>query len=192
MQSAHITDPDKEQRDQYYFDQEVSSKGRLVVQIACGVAIFAALMMSVIALVKASQRTEPAASASSTPVLKQSPSAAAALAAPTAPPVTIKTTIIPEGKKGPEGEKHDVYTVTNFNVKVGQPLKLVIDNTDETSHSVTSPIAGVDVVAPPGVHTYTVVITKAGKFPWACVIPCDNWAMQHAGYMAGYFNVTAA
>ncbi len=192
MQTGHPPDPANEIRDQYKFDQEVNTKGRLVIQIAAGVAIFAALMMSVTALVKSGQHTESAPGAASTPVLKQNPAAAAALAAPSAPAGRIKTTIVPESKKGPEGTKHDAYSVTNFDVKVGQPLKLVVDNTDETSHSITSPAAGVNVIATPGVHTYTVAITKAGKFSWACVIPCDNWAMQHAGYMAGYFNVTAA
>jgi len=192
MQTGHLPDLATEIRDQSRFDQEVNIKGKLAIQIAAGVAIFAALMMSVIALVKSGQHVEPASSAASAPVLKQSSSAAAALAAPSAPAVTIKTTIVPEGKKGPEGTKHDVFSVTNFNVKVGQPLKIVVDNTDETNHSITSPEAGVNVITTPGVHTYTVIITKAGKFSWACVIPCDNWAMQHAGYMAGYFNVTAA
>jgi hypothetical protein len=36
--------------------------------------------------------------------------------------------------------------------------------------------------------------TKAGRFEWMCVIPCDSdakgWAMTHPGYMAGY--ITAA
>ena len=192
MNAGHPPDPSVEIRDQSRFDQEVNTKGRLAIQIAAGVAIFAALMMSIIALVKSSQHVESASSAASTPVLKQSPAAAAALAAPTAAAVTIKTTIVPEGKKGPEGEKHDVFSVTNFNAKVGQPMKIIVDNTDDTNHSITSPEAGVNVITTPGVHTYTVVITKAGKFSWACVVPCDNWAMQHAGYMAGYFNVTAA
>ena len=192
MQSGQPPDPETEIRDQSKFDQEVNTNGRLAVQIIAGVAIFAALMMSIIALVKSSQRTEVVSSTASTPVLKQSPSTAAALAAPTAAPATIKTTIIAEGKQGPEGEKHDVFTVTNFNVKVGQPLKIVVNNTDDTNHSITSPEAGVNVITTPGVHTYTVVITKAGKFSWLCVVPCDDWAMQHAGYMAGYFNVSAA
>ena len=191
MQHSQLPDPATEYRDQHEFDQQVNSKGKLVLEWAAGIAIFAALMMSVVALVKSSQKVEVPASAS-TPVLKQSPAAAAALAAPTAPAETVSLKVIPEGKKGPEGEKHDEFTVTNFTVKVGQPLKLVIDNTDTTDHSIPSPVADINVAVTPGVHTYTIVVTKAGKFPWACVIPCDTWAMQHPGYMAGFITATAS
>ena len=195
MQHAHLPDPASEIRDQHRFDQEVNSTGKLVLQVAAGVAIFAALMMSVVALVKSSQHTEAVAGVA-TPVLKQTPAAAAAAAAQTAAPVTAETKIVPSWKVGPDGKKHDSFAVTNFTVKVGQKLNIVVDNTDEGSHSMTSPVANVNIVVLPGKHTYTVVFTKPGKFEWHCVIPCDDetkgWAMTHPGYMAGYFNVTPA
>jgi hypothetical protein len=44
------------------------------------------------------------------------------------------------------------------------------------------------------VHTYTLLVSKAGHFRWLCAIPCDSptkgWAMTHAGYMAGYITAS--
>jgi len=159
------------------------------------VGIVAALLMSTIALVRSGQHSESTASASSTPVLKQSAATANALASPTAPAETVYTKVAASLKKGPDGQMHDAFTTTDFTVKVGQPLKIVVDNTDEGSHSLTAPVANVNVIVTPGKHTYTVVFTKAGKFQWYCAVPCDDytngWAMTHPGYMAGYFTVTA-
>ena len=79
-------------------------------------------------------------------------------------------------------------------MKVGQSETLKIDNTDDVPHSISSPTAGVSIIAQPGVHTYTLLVNKAGKFLWYCMLPCDGdangWAMQHPGYMSGY--ITAA
>ena len=102
--------------------------------------------------------------------------------------------MIPGGKLGPDGIMHDTFTQTEFAVKVGQKLDLKIDNTDEGEHSITSPEIGVNIIVKPGVHTYELVVKEKGRFSWFCVIPCDDtangWAMQHAGYMAGYITAT--
>ena len=83
---------------------------------------------------------------------------------------------------------------TNFAVKAGQTLEIKVDNTDEQPHSITAPEANVNITAMPGVHTYTVVIQKAGNYQWYCVYPCDSgangWAMKHAGYMSGFITVS--
>lgn len=106
----------------------------------------------------------------------------------------VSLKIIGSYKKGPDGKPHDAFTVTNFNVKVGQPETLKIDNTDNSPHSISSPEAGVNIIAQPGVHTYTLTVNRVGRFEWNCMIPCDSdaggWAMQHPGYMSGY--ITAA
>jgi heme/copper-type cytochrome/quinol oxidase subunit 2 len=57
-------------------------------------------------------------------------------------------------------------------------------------HSITAPAAGVNIVVMPGVHTYTLVVKRAGTFLWFCTFQCDEWAMQHPGYMSGYITAS--
>ena len=88
-------------------------------------------------------------------------------------------------KPGPDGKLHDAFSVTGFTVHAGQPVRLVIDNTDNTVHSITSPAAGVNIVAKPGSHSYTLLVAKSGVFEWYCNYPCDPYSMTHDGYMRG-------
>jgi len=171
--------------DQERFDQEVTKKGKVVLQALAGVGILGAVLMSMVALVQTS--------APRTVVETIKPVAATVAAAPTAVAEVSKVVslkVIPEGKKGPEGTLHDEFTVTEFNVKVGQPITLRIDNTDNTVHSITAAEAGVNIVIRPGTHDYTLKVSKAGKFEWNCAFPCDPWAMAHPGYMAGSITAT--
>jgi hypothetical protein len=175
--------------DQERFDQEVSSKGRVALQAIAGLGIVAAVLMSMAAL---AHSTTPR-----TVVETVKPVAATAAAvpsttaqAPTTAAQVINLKVIPEGKKGPEGTLHDDFTVTEFNVKVGQPVTLHIDNTDNTVHSITSAEAGVNIIVRPGIHDYTLKVSKAGKFEWNCAFPCDPWSMSHTGYMAGYITAS--
>jgi heme/copper-type cytochrome/quinol oxidase subunit 2 len=200
---TQVPDRDTEAKDQQQFDEAVKRNGKVVLEVLAGVGILAALLMSMVALVRSGERSE--ASATSQPALKQvaaaTPAAAAssgaakvsAAKAPGAAKV-LGLKIVPSYKIGPDGKKHDAFTQTEFAVKVGQPLKLRIDNTDNGSHSITSPEAGVNIVAPPGIHTYTLLVTKAGRFQWYCMIPCDSdangWAMQNTGFMSGYITAT--
>jgi heme/copper-type cytochrome/quinol oxidase subunit 2 len=89
---------------------------------------------------------------------------------------------------------HDAFSRTDFAVKVGQPTRLRINNTDDVPHSISSVEAGVTIIVQPGVHTYTIVAKKAGRFLWVCNIVCDSgaagWAMSHPGYMAGYITAS--
>jgi len=182
----------QERSDQQRFDDAVARKGKVVLQAVAGLGIVAALMMSIVALNNSSEKHEanlvakPATQAAAT-----APAAAGAATASTPQATkTVSLKIVPEYKKGPEGKKHDAFTVTNFNVKVGVPLKLQIDNTDEAPHSITAPMLGVNIIAQPGLHTYTLLVSKAGKYQWNCMLPCDDWAMQETGYMAGYITAT--
>jgi uncharacterized cupredoxin-like copper-binding protein len=147
--------------------------------------IMAAIGMSTIALVVASQ------SHTATMVMPSAPVAAVPIV-PAAQSISLS--VAGGNKKGPDGKMHDSFSKTNFAVKVGQPTQLVIDNQDSSPHSITAPGAGVSITAYPGTHTYTMLATKAGRFEWMCVIPCDTdahgWAMTHPGYMAGYINAT--
>ncbi len=187
----HFQVPDKatEERDQRDFDEAVNNKGKVVLEALAGLGIFAAVLMSIVALVQSGQKSETAASAQS---VKQAAAATPAAAVAVAKPIDLK--IIGAYKVAADGKKHDAFTKTEFAVKVGQPLKLRINNTDDVPHSITSPVAGVNIVAQPGTHVYTLVARRAGKFQWYCMIPCDSdangWAMQNPGYMSGYITAT--
>lgn len=98
---------------------------------------------------------------------------------------TIYLSVSPGVKPGPDGQLHDAFSVTSFNVNAGKPVKLVIDNTDTVPHSITSSAAGVNIVARPGTHTYTLLVSKSGVFQWHCAYPCDPYSMMHDGYMRG-------
>src|SRR5450759_5977588 len=185
----HRQVPDKatEQQDQQKFDEAVNRKGKVVMQTLGGVGVVGALLMSAIALNNSSEKSDTGSSAKAgvTQV-----AAVAAAPAPAAAAQVVSTTISGASKVGPDGKKHDALTTTEFAVKVGQPLTLKIDNTDDVPHSINSPVAGVNIITQPGVHTYTLTVSKAGKFEWTCMLPCASdtggWAMQNPGYMSGY------
>ena len=178
--------------DQQRFDETVVKKGKVVLQVLAGVGILAALLMSMVALNQSGEKHE--ASAATQPAAKQTAPAPAAPAASTAAAKVVDLKIIGSYKTGPEGKKHDAFTQTEFAVKVGQAVTLRIDNTDDVPHSINAPVAGVNIVAQPGTHTYTLLVSKAGKFLWSCLLPCDTdtggWAMTHPGYMSGYITAT--
>ena len=176
--AAQEPDEDTEARYRHEFGEVAARKFGL--KALAGVGILAAVLMSMVALVQSSERQEARAASQ----------AAAELAA--LPPVAkvVDVSVIPEGKRGPEGEKHDEFTVTEFAVRAGQPQELRIDNTDEVPHSITAPEAGVNIVVTPGIHTYTLLVKQPGRFLWFCTFRCDEWAMQHPGYMSGYITVS--
>jgi plastocyanin len=99
---------------------------------------------------------------------------------------TVDLSVSPGIKPGPGGKLHDAFSVTNFTVRAGKPVTLVIDNTDNAKHSITASAAGVNIVVRPGVHTYTLLVHKQGRFEWICAFPCDPYSMGHVGYMRGY------
>jgi plastocyanin len=187
----------QERKDQQRFDEAVENKGKALLQVLMGVGVVAALLMSIFALGRSGEKAE--AGVATRPAAAQSAVAAGAggkPAAATKPQATkvVALKIVGSYKKGPDGKLHDAFTVTDFNVKVGQPETLKIDNTDDVPHSIAAPAAGVNIISQPGVHTYTLTVNTAGKFEWNCMLPCDGdaggWAMQHPGYMSGY--ITAA
>ena len=79
--------------------------------------------------------------------------------------------------------------MTEFTVRAGQPQALRIDNTDTVPHSITAPEAGVNIIVMPGTHTYTLLVKRSGTYVWFCTFVCDEWAMEHPGYMRGVINV---
>ncbi len=144
-------------------------------------ALVAAVLMSSIALIHSSEKSEARAAArAATEQLAALPQVAS----------TVSLKVIPEYKPGPEGEKHDAFTVTEFSLRAGKPQRLVIDNTDTVPHSITSAEAGVNIVVMPGTHTYTLDVKTPGKYLWFCHFICDEWAMEHVGYMSGYITVS--
>lgn len=191
MREAPTQDTEQEAHDQAEFDAAVNRDGKIVLAWVGGVGIFAALLMSIIALTQSTQRnTVTVTSGAAPPATSSTPSASAA----TQPPKTMSLQVVAGSKLGPDGKKHDVFTKTEFAVKTGQKLDLKIDNTDDVEHSITSPEIGVNIIVKPGVHTYELIVKEKGRFSWFCVIPCDSeangWAMQHAGYMSGYITAT--
>lgn len=98
----------------------------------------------------------------------------------------VYLSVTPGIKPGPDGQLHDAYSVTNFVVHAGRPVKLVINNNDNVPHSINSPEAGVNIIVRPGTHSYTLLVTKTGRFEWSCMMPCDPFSMAHFGYMRGY------
>lgn len=187
---------EQERHDQQEFDDAVARKGKVLLQVLAGVGIVAALLISIVALAQSGDKQEAgggtASSQAAAPATaKPAPAAASASNAATR---VLDVKIVGGEKQGPDGKKHDFFTKTEYTVRVGQPMKLRIDNTDDVPHSISSPAAGVSIIAQPGVHTYTLLVNKAGKFLWYCMLPCDGdangWAMQHPGYMSGY--ITAA
>ena len=173
--------------DQEEFDAIVDRDSRVVLAILAAVAIIAALAMSTVALVLSS-------GSKSTTVETRTVTAAAANPTTTVATPLIRLSVEGGSKRGPDGKLHDAFSKTNFNVKVGQAVRLQIDNKDDAPHSITSAEAGVSVIALPGTHTYTMVVKTAGRFEWVCILPCDSeaagWAMTHPGYMAGYITAS--
>jgi uncharacterized cupredoxin-like copper-binding protein len=185
---AHIPEPDirTEERDQREFDDAVNRTGKTVLEWLAGAGILAALLMSAVALIQSSQSSQPVA-------VQAQPAAVAAAAAPAAVE-TLETKIAPGWKQGPDGKQHDAFTQTEFAVKVGETVHLRVDNTDEGEHSITAPQLGVNILIKPGVHTYTFVVHRAGRFQWFCLVPCDDdasgWAMRNSGFMSGYITAS--
>jgi hypothetical protein len=173
-------EPDRDTEVRYRHEFGEAAARRFGLKALAGAGILAVVLMSTIALVRSSEKKEARAAA-------QSAAQFAAL-----PPVAkmVALSVIPEYKPGPEGEKHDAFTTTEFAVQAGRPQELRIDNTDDVRHSITSPEAGVNIVVMPGTHTYTLRVKHPGSFRWFCAFPCDEWAMQHPGYMAGYITVS--
>lgn len=105
------------------------------------------------------------------------------------PPAPVATavylTVSPGLKPAPDGQLHDAYSTTNFNVHPNQPVKLVINNTDDVPHGIDSPEAGVKIKVRPGTHTYTLLVKSPGTYEWHCNFPCDPFSMSHEGYMMG-------
>jgi len=98
----------------------------------------------------------------------------------------VYLSVTPGIKPGADGKLHDAFSVTDFYTHVGQPVTLVINNTDDVAHSITARSVGVNIVAKPGTHSYTLLVRKAGRFQWMCMMPCDPYSMSHDGYMRGY------
>jgi hypothetical protein len=173
-------EPDRDTEARYRHEFGEAAARRFGLKALAGAAILAAVAMSAVAMIRSTERQE----------VRTASQAAEQFAA--LPPVakTVALSVIPEGKRGPEGEKHDEFTVTEFAVRAGQPQELRIDNTDEVPHSITAPEAGVNIVVMPGVHTYTLLAKRPGRFLWFCTFRCDEWAMEHPGYMSGYITVS--
>ncbi len=171
-------DRDTEARYRHEFGQAAARKFGLKALAGAGIA--AAVLMSMVAMVQSSERNEARAASQAAEQAVALPHVAVAK--------VVSLSVIAAYKPGPEGEKHDAFTTTEFTVHADQPQELRIDNTDSVPHSITAPTAGVNIVVMPGTHTYKLLVKKTGTFLWFCTFVCDEWAMQHPGYMSGYIS----
>ncbi|HYM56181.1 MAG TPA: hypothetical protein VES97_12530 [Solirubrobacteraceae bacterium] len=174
-------EPDKDTEARYRYEFGEAAARKFGLKALAGVGILAAVLMSTAALVQSSEREEARAASQAT---------AEQVAALPRVAKAVDLSVIAEYKRGPEGEKHDAFTTTEFAVRAGQPQQLRIDNTDSVPHSITAPEAGVNIVVRPGTHTYTLLVKEPGRFLWFCAFVCDEWAMQHPGYMSGYITAS--
>jgi len=171
------------EHDQQVFDAAANRAWKTVLEIVAGIAIFASLLMSVIAVTQNTGTTKI--------ITMTMPMAKTPVTAPVMTPAkTISLYVAPGWKPGPDKQLHDAFSVTNFNVQAGQPVDLKITNKDDVPHSITAAVAGVNIVAQPGTHTYVLMVKTTGKFLWYCTYPCDPWSMNHVGYMEGYITST--
>ena len=154
-------EPDKDTEARYRHEFGEAAARKFGLKALAGAGILAAVLMSMVALVQSSERQEARAAS-------QAAEQAAAL-----PPVAkvVALSVIPEYKRGPEGEKHDAFTTTEFAVRAGQPQELRIDNTDTVPHSITAPEAGVNIVVTPGTHTYTLLVKQPGRLSLVLHLP---------------------
>jgi plastocyanin len=173
-------EPDEDSEARYRDEASDAAARRFGLKALAGAGILAAVAMSMVALIRSGERQEARAASQAAAVMAWRPPVAK----------VVDLSVIPEYKRGPEGEKHDAFTVTEFAVHAGQPQQLRIDNTDSVPHSITAPEAGINIIVMPGVHTYTLLVKRPGTYVWFCTFVCDEWAMAHPGYMRG--SITAS
>jgi plastocyanin len=177
---AAAEEPDKDTEARYRREFGALAVRRFGLRTLAGAGILSAVLLSMVAFVRSGEKNAAHAEAQA---------AAEQLAGLPSVAKAVHLSIIAEYKRGPEGEKHDAFTTTEFTVRAGQPQELRIDNTDSVPHSITAPEAGINLVVKPGIHTYTLLINRPGRYVWFCVYVCDEWAMEHPGYMKGYITV---
>lgn len=129
----------------------------------------------------------------------------AAAAAPAAQTKTVYIFADAMGVPGPDHKGHDAFVPDTMVVHVGQPVTVTFVNYDDMGHTFTAPGLHVNVMIKAGKHvagsdkivptktTYTFTPTKAGRFRYDCLMPCDPYSMHPSfdgpdrdGYMAGY------
>ena len=152
---------------------------QVTIVLLSAIAVVLALVGADVALISGTQQPAPR------PILQ-----VVQLSGTTQIKPVVYLSISPGVKPGSDGKVHDAFSVTDFQARVGQPVKLVINNTDDVPHSINAPNAGVNIIAKPGTHTYTLLVHKAGRFEWSCIMPCDPYSMAHLGYMRGYITAS--
>jgi heme/copper-type cytochrome/quinol oxidase subunit 2 len=164
--------------DQEQFDQQVQTVGKKVLFWLFGVLSILALFLSLAAFANEPKQAPQYVT------VKQYVTKTVQVATPV-PTKTVALKVGPSWKKGPDGKLHDAFSVTSFHLTAGKAITLRITNFDTVPHSITSPQAGVDIVAQPGTHDYTLNVSKPGTYVWFCRMGCDPWSMAHLGYMRG-------
>jgi len=113
----------------------------------------------------------------------------------------------PNGKPGPDHQKHDAFVPANFTIAAGVPVRITVINSCPEFHSMTCAAIPLDQEMTPAkrnkdgsitpVATTFTITARAGTYRWYCKEPCDMasgmWAMTpgetgrgQEQYMAGH------
>jgi uncharacterized cupredoxin-like copper-binding protein len=167
--------------DQQQFDADVERNGKLVLQVIGGVAIFAAFVMSTIALVVSSGKSDSGAA----------PAAPAVAAAPVAPATPGKIGVsVKEFSVNPTATQAPAGRVT-FNVRnTGTiPHEMVVLRTDKPAGSLLNGAradeagnVGETGDLAPGASKTVSVKLKAGHYALVCNLPGHYSAGQHIDF----------
>jgi uncharacterized cupredoxin-like copper-binding protein len=167
--------------DQEKFDADVQRNGKIVLQVIGGVTIFAAFVMSGIALVVSTGKSDSSAA----------PAAPAVAAAPAAPAIPGKVGVsVKEFSVNPSATQAPAGRVT-FNVKnTGTiPHEMVVLRTDKPAGSLlkgaradeTGNLGETGDLAPGASKTVSVKL-KAGHYALICNLPGHYSAGQHIDF----------
>jgi uncharacterized cupredoxin-like copper-binding protein len=180
---AAVRSPDipPPQTDQQRFDAEVDRNGKLVLQVIGGVVIFAAFVMSTIALVVSAGKSDPTAA----------PVAPAIAAVPAAPAIPGKIGVsVKEFSVNPSATQAPAGRVTFHVRNTGTiPHEMVVLRTDKPAGSLlngaradeTGNVGETGDLAPGATKTVSVKL-KAGHYALVCNLPGHYSAGQHIDF----------
>jgi uncharacterized cupredoxin-like copper-binding protein len=180
---AAVRSPDipPPQTDQQKFDAEVDRNGKLVLQVIGGVVIFAAFVMSTIALVVSAGKTDSTAA----------PAVAAVPAVPAAPAIPGKIGVsVKEFSVNPSATQAPAGRVTFHVRNAGTiPHEMVVLRTDKPAASLlngaradeTGNVGETGDLAPGATKTVSVKL-KAGHYALICNLPGHYSAGQHIDF----------
>ena len=136
-----------------------------------------------------SRSWSPAGATTPTTIVRAAPAPVAAIPPAAAATKTISLSAAGSVKTGPDGKLHDASPRQTSPSRWVSPSACGL--TTRTTPTTASRDGNRREHRRPARHPHLHVdAKKAGRFEWMCVLPCDDWAMMHPGYMAGYITAT--